>query len=410
MADSERGPSGECFRYLRQILSGYGCAVLSPLTRPGKLQNPDRFHTLRIARGKHGRAKTGASWKRREGSGAWCNGIMKTCIGDCELHLGKMEDVIPALDHVDHIFSDPPYLYIKNLDFDKEFDEQLLFENAKRLLPDNGFIALFGRGTSFYRWNTRLAELGFIFKEEIVWDKRYTTAPCIALSRIHETVSIHTKKTGIIKRSKVPYVEQKQFDLESIVNDVKRIKSAINSEEGLNKIVAFLQGADLYNERRTEGYCVSQQAGIKNPDRAAATINSISNGMNERSVIHCQEVSGGLGMTVRVDLPQPARELKTLKSINGGMREKSIIELQSDHYKSVHPTEKPVRLAERILALISDPGDTIYDPFMGSGSFGVACVNTGRKYIGSEISPEYFDIACKRIREACEQPQLIEKA
>jgi site-specific DNA-methyltransferase (adenine-specific) len=135
-----------------------------------------------------------------------------------------MEDVIPSI-RFDHIFADPPYLYIKTHDFDKEFDESLLFENARRILPDNGFIALFGRGTSFYRWNTRLAELGFIFKEEIVWDKRYTTAPCIALSRIHETISIHTKKTGKIRRSKVPYVEQKQFDLESIVNDIKRIKN-----------------------------------------------------------------------------------------------------------------------------------------------------------------------------------------
>jgi site-specific DNA-methyltransferase (adenine-specific) len=74
-----------------------------------------------------------------------------------------------------------------------------------------------------------------------------------------------------------------------------------------------------------------------------------------------------------------------------------------------HPTEKPVRLAERILALISDPGDTIYDPFMGSGSFGVACINTGRKYIGSEMKPEYFDIACKRIKEATEQQGLFKE-
>jgi site-specific DNA-methyltransferase (adenine-specific) len=195
----------------------------------------------------------------------------------------------------------------------------------------------------------------------------------------------------------VPYVEQKQFDLESIVNDIKRIKSAINSEAGLNKIIAFLQGADLYAEKRIDKHCVTQQPGIKEPDRAVATIASICNGMNERSIIHSKDVTGGSGMTVRVDLPNAARELKTLKSVNCGMREKSIIELQSDHYKLVHPTEKPVRLAERILALISDPGDTIYDPFMGSGSFGVACVKTGRKYIGSEISPEYFDIACKRI-------------
>jgi site-specific DNA-methyltransferase (adenine-specific) len=95
--------------------------------------------------------------------------------------------------------------------------------------------------------------------------------------------------------------------------------------------------------------------------------------------------------------------------INGGMKEKSVIELKADHYRLSHPTEKPVRLAERILALISNPGDTIYDPFMGSGSFGVACINTGRKYIGSEMKQEYFDIACKRIKEATEQQGLFKE-
>jgi site-specific DNA-methyltransferase (adenine-specific) len=89
-----------------------------------------------------------------------------------------------------------------------------------------------------------------------------------------------------------------------------------------------------------------------------------------------------------------------LRSIRDGVREKTIVPIFPCHYGSVHPTEKPARLAERILALISDPGDTVYDPFMGSGSFGVACINTGRKYIGSEMKPEYFEIACKRIEEA----------
>jgi site-specific DNA-methyltransferase (adenine-specific) len=74
----------------------------------------------------------------------------------------------------------------------------------------------------------------------------------------------------------------------------------------------------------------------------------------------------------------------------------------------VHPTEKPVRLAERIIALISDVGDVIYDPFMGSGAIGAACVRTGRKYIGSEINAGYFETAYKRIR--AEAPLLTEWA
>jgi site-specific DNA-methyltransferase (adenine-specific) len=89
--------------------------------------------------------------------------------------------------------------------------------------------------------------------------------------------------------------------------------------------------------------------------------------------------------------------------INNGMREKSVITEKSDYYNFIHPAEKPVRLAERIIALISDPGDTIYDPFMGSGSFGVACVNTGRKYIGNEIDGEYFETACRRTAAAVEK-------
>jgi len=322
-------------------------------------------------------------------------------IGNATLYLGAMEDTIGNIERVDHILTDPPYLYIKTHDFDHKWDEKLFFENAKRLLRDDGFIALFGRGTSFYRWNTSLADLGFKFKEEIIWDKRYITAPCIALSRIHETLSISTKKTGKIRRSKVPYVEQKQFDIESIVNDIKRIKSAINTEAGLNEVLAFLQGGELYTYNRVDKHCVSQQPGIKNPDRATSAINSIANGMNERSIIH--QTCGGTGIVVRKDLPQERREFRTLRMINNGMREKSIIDLINNHRRLQHPTQKPVRLAERILALISDPGDTIYDPFMGSGSFGVACINTGRKYIGSEIKPEYFEIACKRIKEAIKQ-------
>ena len=331
--------------------------------------------------------------------------MRKEVIGDCTLFLGTMEDTIGNIQQVDHIFTDPPYLYIKTHDFDKKFDEQILFENAKRLLPDDGFIALFGRGTSFYRWNTRLEELGFVFKEELVWDKRHTTAPCIALSRVHETISIHTKKIGKIRRSKVPYVEQKQYDIESIVNDIKRIKSSINSEEGLNKVLAFLQGGELYEFEAIDKHCISQQPGIKKPDRASATINAIKNGMNEKSILYYEVDNNRTGTVVRKNFPAKDRAVCTIEAIAEGMKEKSVIKFKNNHYKLSHPTEKPVRLAERILALISDPGDTIYDPFMGSGSFGVACANTGRKYIGSEMKPEYFDIACKRIEQAVKELQ-----
>ena len=67
----------------------------------------------------------------------------------------------------------------------------------------------------------------------------------------------------------------------------------------------------------------------------------------------------------------------------------------------VHPTQKPVALMEWCIHLI-EPA-TILDPFMGSGTTGVAAANTGRAFIGIEREPKYFDIACKRIEQAYAQ-------
>ena len=71
-----------------------------------------------------------------------------------------------------------------------------------------------------------------------------------------------------------------------------------------------------------------------------------------------------------------------------------------------HPTQKPVEVMcwtiDRVKA-----GDTILDPFMGSGTTGVACMKLGRKFIGIEIEPKYFDIACKRIEDAQRQGDMF---
>jgi DNA modification methylase len=74
--------------------------------------------------------------------------------------------------------------------------------------------------------------------------------------------------------------------------------------------------------------------------------------------------------------------------------------------KSGHPCPVPVELIKRIVLLTTNEGDTILDPFMGSGTTGVACVQTGRNFIGIEIDPGYFKIAEKRIKDAQQQIPL----
>jgi site-specific DNA-methyltransferase (adenine-specific) len=115
-------------------------------------------------------------------------------------------------DSINAIVTDPPYLYLDHK-LDRPFDEDEVFQERDRILKDNGFIVLFGRGESFYRWNTKLIDLDFEFKEEVVWDKKRISSPMTRLSRVHETVSI-LSRGGKINTVNIPYTEHREYDIE----------------------------------------------------------------------------------------------------------------------------------------------------------------------------------------------------
>jgi site-specific DNA-methyltransferase (adenine-specific) len=75
--------------------------------------------------------------------------------------------------------------------------------------------------------------------------------------------------------------------------------------------------------------------------------------------------------------------------------------------KKGHPTQKPEAVMKWCLSLLPTDAVTVLDPFMGSGTTGVAAVKAGRKFIGIEVEAKYFDIACGRISEALKQPDLF---
>lgn len=72
-----------------------------------------------------------------------------------------------------------------------------------------------------------------------------------------------------------------------------------------------------------------------------------------------------------------------------------------------HPTQKPIGLMKWAIQQLPDDAKTILDPFMGSGTTGVAAVQAGRRFTGIEIEPTYFDIACRRVSEALKQPDMF---
>lgn len=94
-------------------------------------------------------------------------------------------------------------------------------------------------------------------------------------------------------------------------------------------------------------------------------------------------------------------------SMDGAMRVYLLNRAAIAQDGAVHPTQKPIKLMAWCIEQAGNP-EIILDPFMGSGTTGVAAIQLGRKFIGIEREPKYFDIACKRIEQAVAQPQLFE--
>lgn len=87
-------------------------------------------------------------------------------------------------------------------------------------------------------------------------------------------------------------------------------------------------------------------------------------------------------------------------------RRRFIVHPLGDKEDGSHPNEKPVAVVSKMVRLSSAVGWTVLDPFMGSGTTGVACIRTGRRFIGIEIDPRHFKTACDRIQREVDQFQL----
>lgn len=278
---------------------------------------------------------------------------------DCIIGLKRLPD-----NSVDCVLTDPPYMYLhKDQKLDRTFDEDKLFAEFDRIVKPTGFVVIFGRGESFYRWNTKLIGLGFKFKEEVVWDKVINSSPTTPINRFHETISILSKK-GSINVCRVPYTEMKKYDIEHIISDVKMIKSALNNPSGFNKLHVFLEdNRNNYSNGSKPIFRYDREHKV----RFGATFEKRRN----------------------KDKYMP---IGPLSSIEFGCKERSIITISRDaNSKTIHPTQKPVRLMERLLALTTKQGDLVLDPFCGSCPVGIACVNMDRDFIGWEIDEEYYN-------------------
>jgi site-specific DNA-methyltransferase (adenine-specific) len=279
---------------------------------------------------------------------------------DINLIHGDNLEYLKTLDDnsVDAVITDPPYLYLKNQKLERPFDEKEFFGEVHRVLKDNSFLVFFGRGISMSRWNLICDELGFNFKEEIVWKKNQLTNFLNPLPRKHELISVFAKGKVKLNTTRINYFDEKiadDCDIKNIQNSVSRCLSGLKSIKDWEDFLQFQKGDFIMDSK---------------------------------------QVHNLVGNRKRKD---PAVVIKEF--FENGIKLNSIINTPINKFNRLHPTQKPVELMKRLIELTTNENDLILDPFMGSGTTGVASLELNRKFIGVEIDEEYFNIAKNRIEQ-----------
>lgn len=288
---------------------------------------------------------------------------MRLINSDCTESLPHIPD-----DSIDCILCDPPYLYLKGQKLERVFDEELFFSECYRVLKPNSYLAFFGRGISLARWSVICDNIGFKFKEEVVWDKGVCSSPVNPLLRKHELCFIFAKGSPKFNKVKIDKIE---YDIQSgegqrLENDLKTLVRVIDKATSFEELEEWRDGR--YTKVRKHKFC--------------ATV-------------------GSTGMKSQ----QPS-SFATYKSHRDGVPLSSIVRVNREHHHYSHPTQKPVQLMSRLIELLTQPGDVILDPFMGGGTTGVAAINLGRDFLGIEIDSEYFGNAQDRIATALSEKVL----
>ena len=293
--------------------------------------------------------------------------------GNCLTESDKIES-----GSVDLILTDLPYGNMRNagLDgwennktgWDFAIEPKAVYEIANRILRKNGKMVLFSQEPYTSKMiNEAIANIPLNYK--MIWKKDHFANALIAkkapvsyfediivFSKIHEFELLHPLREyfktvfDYIGHTKKTIIEQ----IGQRADHVFRFKSSqfdLCTNETYEALIYY--------------YCIDSMEGFKSFDELSE-INATFNA--------------------------------TFNLWEGGKYKSNVLEYKKD-YNGYHPTQKPVLLLEDLIKTFSNENDLVVDLTMGSGSTGVACLNTNRKFIGIEKDPEYFKIAEKRIKE-----------
>lgn len=308
--------------------------------------------------------------------------------GDCLKEASKISN-----SSVDLILTDLPYGIMKGIeakdtgykkgrcDWDNTLDTDEIFKIASRILKKNAKMLLFSQQP----FTTKLLEKqhnGIKHIYQMYWEKDHfgnplqaKIAPCSYIEEICVFKKLHDKNDGnplrIYAKNCKDYINKTTKEINSILGHAK--SQHFLCHDGLQFALCTIQ---TYEEL-VKAFNLDKMQGFKT----------------------YQEL---------LDIQAKAKiKSKSIFNLWEGKGHKSNLLKYAKDSKKYHPTQKPVKLLEDLIKTFSQVGDTVCDLTMGSGSTGVAAINTSRNFIGIEKDAGYFKIAQERIIQATQQKSKL---
>jgi len=287
---------------------------------------------------------------------------------------------------VDLVLTDPPY-GITDLEWDNEIDVVPFFNSVARVLRRGGRLVCFCQEPFTSRLVTgAIGELRFNYK--CAWIKN---------------------RPGNAKMAKTAMVNVIEDIL--IFTEIGRCKQASSAIEAAQSFVESAGLRRIAEILMQTGKYKNIASAIKNVSKKCDRGDSDYYNFFCKSDLVLLDKEIGVPFDIGWYLAEAERDKQSRTPVfnlwEGGKSKRNVL-AYSCPSKPVHPTQKPVGLLEDLIKTFSNPGAKVLDPFMGSGSTAIACINTGRNFIGFEIDKNYYEAALERIRIHMQQQTMFE--
>lgn len=311
----------------------------------------------------------------------------------------KLEDI--ENNFVDSIVTDPPYgISYQNNYWDKDLPKKEIWESSFKKLKPGAFGLIFSSVRLMHRLMVDLEDSGFLIKDVLFWSylNGMPKSRNVGLL-IDKELNIESKRNGEYK-----YVQGYRKNSNSNYKVKQKFKLS-----PVSKLGEKYNGAGLGIKPAYEPIILMQKP-IENGLNIAQNIIKYKTGsLNfEESRIPYEEGESEVGHNPHSKGRIPANVIRTDKFQDGYDKFFLIPKVrQNKEDFNFHPTLKPVELMCHLVKLASFENQIVLDPFMGSGSTGLACLELKRKFVGYELDKDYFKIAEQRLTNKQKAPALF---